>query len=90
MLCDGAYVWVICPEKKKLCNRDYPLWERILQGPSDDIMKIFLMDMHEEEVSNDVSAKFSFLIIFLLTHLRDRFRVNAFVDILFEQMLARH
>ncbi|XP_017265988.1 ras association domain-containing protein 6 [Kryptolebias marmoratus] len=42
-------------EKKKLCNRDQPLWERILQGPSDDIMKIFLMDMHEEEVSNDVA-----------------------------------
>uniref|UniRef100_A0A8C6PB75 Ras association domain family member 6 n=5 Tax=Nothobranchius TaxID=28779 RepID=A0A8C6PB75_NOTFU len=42
-------------EKKKLNNRDYPLWERILQGPSDDIMKIFLMDMYEEEVSNDVA-----------------------------------
>ncbi|XP_037548563.1 ras association domain-containing protein 6 [Nematolebias whitei] len=42
-------------EKKKLCNRDHPLWARILQGPSDDIMKIFLMDMHEEEVSTDVA-----------------------------------
>ena len=42
-------------EKRKLSNRELPLWERILQGPSDDIMKIFLMDMHEEEVSNDVS-----------------------------------
>ncbi|XP_068609144.1 ras association domain-containing protein 6 [Brachionichthys hirsutus] len=42
-------------EKKKLSNRDQPLWERILQGPSDDIMKIFLMDMEEEEVSNDVA-----------------------------------
>ncbi|KAM4719351.1 ras association domain-containing protein 6 [Anableps anableps] len=42
-------------EKRKLSHRDYPLWERILQGPSDDIMKIFLMDMHEEEVSNDVA-----------------------------------
>ncbi|XP_007561702.1 ras association domain-containing protein 6 isoform X1 [Poecilia latipinna] len=42
-------------EKKKLSHRDHPLWERILQGPSDDIMKIFLMDMHEEEVSNDVA-----------------------------------
>ena len=43
-------------EKRKLSNRDQPLWERILQGPSDDIMKIFLMDMDEEEVSNDVSV----------------------------------
>ncbi|XP_044031437.1 ras association domain-containing protein 6 isoform X2 [Siniperca chuatsi] len=42
-------------EKRKLSNRDLPLWERILQGPSDDIMRIFLMDMDEEEVSNDVA-----------------------------------
>ncbi|XP_035523342.1 ras association domain-containing protein 6 isoform X2 [Morone saxatilis] len=42
-------------EKRKLNNRDQPLWERILQGPSDDIMRIFLMDMDEEEVSNDVA-----------------------------------
>ncbi|XP_028318571.1 ras association domain-containing protein 6 [Gouania willdenowi] len=42
-------------EKRKLSNRDQPLWERILQGPSDDIMKIFMMDMDEAEVSNDVA-----------------------------------
>ncbi|KAM3600253.1 uncharacterized protein V6R79_020118 [Siganus canaliculatus] len=42
-------------EKRKLSDKDQPLWERILQGPSDDIMKIFLMDMDEEEVSNDVA-----------------------------------
>lgn len=42
-------------EKRKLSNRDQPLWDRILQGPSDEIMKIFLMDMDEEEVSNDVA-----------------------------------
>ncbi|XP_053742782.1 ras association domain-containing protein 6 isoform X1 [Synchiropus splendidus] len=42
-------------EKKKLSNKDQPLWERILQGPSEDIMKIFLMDMDEEEVSDDVA-----------------------------------
>uniref|UniRef100_UPI0037E72DF6 ras association domain-containing protein 6 isoform X2 n=1 Tax=Semicossyphus pulcher TaxID=241346 RepID=UPI0037E72DF6 len=42
-------------EKKKLSNKDQPLWERILQGPSDDIMRIFLMDMDEEEVSDDVA-----------------------------------
>lgn len=44
-------------EKRKLSNRDQPLWERILQGPSDDIMKIFLMDRDEEEVSIDVSLR---------------------------------
>lgn len=48
---------VFCPEKRKLSNKDQPLWERILQGPSDDIMRIFLMDMDEQEVSNDVSAR---------------------------------
>ncbi|CAJ1071251.1 ras association domain-containing protein 6-like [Xyrichtys novacula] len=42
-------------EKRKLSNRDQPLWERILQGPSDDIMRIFLMDKDEEEVSDDVA-----------------------------------
>ncbi|RVE65595.1 hypothetical protein OJAV_G00118070 [Oryzias javanicus] len=42
-------------EKRKLSNKDLPLWERVLYGPSDDIMKIFLMDMHEEEVSDDVA-----------------------------------
>ncbi|XP_032395537.1 ras association domain-containing protein 6 [Etheostoma spectabile] len=42
-------------EKRKLSNKDQPLWERILQGPSDDIMKIFLIDMDVEEVSNDVA-----------------------------------
>ncbi|XP_034565768.1 ras association domain-containing protein 6 [Notolabrus celidotus] len=42
-------------EKRKLSNHDQPLWERILQGPSDDIMRIFLMDMDEEEVSDDVA-----------------------------------
>lgn len=42
-------------EKRKLSDSELPLWERILQGPSEDIMKIFLMDRDEEEVSNDVA-----------------------------------
>ncbi|TNN78928.1 Ras association domain-containing protein 6 [Liparis tanakae] len=42
-------------ERRKLSDRDQPLWERILQGPSSDIMKIFLIDMDEEEVSIDVA-----------------------------------
>uniref|UniRef100_A0A3Q0QSP7 Ras association domain family member 6 n=1 Tax=Amphilophus citrinellus TaxID=61819 RepID=A0A3Q0QSP7_AMPCI len=42
-------------EKRKLSKKEQPLWERILQGPSDDIMKIFLMDADEEEVSDDVA-----------------------------------
>ncbi|XP_033981921.1 ras association domain-containing protein 6 [Trematomus bernacchii] len=42
-------------EKRKLSDGDQPLWERILQGPSDDIMKIFLINMDEQEVSNAVA-----------------------------------
>lgn len=42
-------------EKRKLSDREQPLWERILHGPSDHIMKIFLMDVDEEEVSTDVA-----------------------------------
>ncbi|KAM6965269.1 ras association domain-containing protein 6 [Aplochiton taeniatus] len=42
-------------EKRKLVDSDHPLWERILQGPSDDIMNMFLMDTDEQEVSNDVA-----------------------------------
>ncbi|XP_055729576.1 ras association domain-containing protein 6 isoform X4 [Salvelinus fontinalis] len=42
-------------EKKKLSDSDLPLWERLVQGPAEDIMKMFLMDRDEEEVSNDVA-----------------------------------
>lgn len=42
-------------EKKKLGVSDLPLWERVLHGPSETIMKMFLMDRDEQEVSNDVA-----------------------------------
>ncbi|KAK6493059.1 ras association domain-containing protein 6 [Huso huso] len=41
-------------EKRKLKESDFPLWERLLQGPS-AITQIFLMDRDEQEVSNDVA-----------------------------------
>lgn len=44
-------------EKRKLKESDFPLWERLLQGPS-AITQIFLMDRDEQEVSNDVSMIF--------------------------------
>lgn len=43
-------------ERKKLGSSDLPLWERFLQGPSEDIMRIFLMDTDEQEVTMDVSG----------------------------------
>ncbi|KAI1904910.1 hypothetical protein AGOR_G00010540, partial [Albula goreensis] len=42
-------------EKRKLGDSDLPLWERVLHGPSESIMKMFLMDRDEQEVSNDVA-----------------------------------
>ncbi|KAJ8007507.1 hypothetical protein DPEC_G00118210 [Dallia pectoralis] len=42
-------------EKKKLSSFQMPLRERVRQGPAENIMKIFLMDQDEEEVSNDVA-----------------------------------
>lgn len=42
-------------EKRKLSSTDMPLWERVLQGPSSSIMKMFLMDSDEQEVSLDVA-----------------------------------
>ncbi|XP_036385711.1 ras association domain-containing protein 6 [Megalops cyprinoides] len=42
-------------ERRKLSDSDLPLWERVLNGPSESIMKMFLMDSDEMEVSNDVA-----------------------------------
>ncbi|XP_009303461.1 ras association domain-containing protein 6 isoform X1 [Danio rerio] len=42
-------------EKRRLSSSDLPLWERVLQGPSNFIMKMFLMDTDEEEISLDVA-----------------------------------
>ncbi|KAI2660096.1 Ras association domain-containing protein 6 [Labeo rohita] len=42
-------------EKRKLSSSDLPLWERVLQGPSNSIMKMFLMDADEQEISLDVA-----------------------------------
>ncbi|XP_062411044.1 ras association domain-containing protein 6 [Sardina pilchardus] len=42
-------------ERRKLGSADLPLLERVLQGPSECIMRVFLMDTDEQEVSNDVA-----------------------------------
>lgn len=44
------------PEKQKLKNTDYPLIARILQGPCEQVSKVFLMEKDQvEEVTYDVS-----------------------------------
>ncbi|XP_072514715.1 ras association domain-containing protein 6 isoform X1 [Salminus brasiliensis] len=42
-------------ERRKLGSSDFPLLERFLQGPSESIMRVFLMDTDEAEVSMDVA-----------------------------------
>lgn len=42
-------------EKRRLSSSDLPVWERLLQGPSNSIMKMFLMDANEQEISLDVA-----------------------------------
>ena len=55
--CVCVCVRVCPPEKRRLGEGERPLWERMMQGPSDDIMRMFLMDRDEEEVSNDVRLR---------------------------------
>lgn len=46
----------VFPEKQKLKNTDYPLIARILQGPCEQVSKVFLMEKDQvEEVTYDVS-----------------------------------
>ncbi|XP_033831989.1 ras association domain-containing protein 6 [Periophthalmus magnuspinnatus] len=74
-------------EKRKLCNKDQPLWERILQGPSEDIMKVFLMDREEEEVSNDV-AQYLNLELHILEHVLLKLREEESKEI--ERVISKY
>uniref|UniRef100_H3A0U0 Ras association domain family member 6 n=1 Tax=Latimeria chalumnae TaxID=7897 RepID=H3A0U0_LATCH len=56
----ALYIIHASGEKKKLKNSDFPLWERLLQGPSGKIAKMFLMDKDAEEISNDVAQYIKF------------------------------
>nr|DBA28689.1 TPA: hypothetical protein GDO54_009000 [Pyxicephalus adspersus] len=47
-------------EKKKLKDTDCPLWERLLQGPSGSIARMFLMDREAEEITSDVAQYIRF------------------------------
>lgn len=50
----------VVPEKQKLKNTDYPLIARILQGPCEQVSKVFLMEKDQvEEVTYDVSPPLS-------------------------------
>lgn len=54
-LVQGALILSLS-EKQKLKNSDYPLIARILQGPCEQVSKVFLMEKDQvEEVTYDVS-----------------------------------
>uniref|UniRef100_A0A8C5LHE8 Ras association domain family member 6 n=1 Tax=Leptobrachium leishanense TaxID=445787 RepID=A0A8C5LHE8_9ANUR len=56
----ALYIIHATGEKKKLKNADCPLWERLLQGPSGKVAKMFLMDKEVEEISSDVAQYIKF------------------------------
>uniref|UniRef100_UPI00398E719F ras association domain-containing protein 6 n=1 Tax=Pristiophorus japonicus TaxID=55135 RepID=UPI00398E719F len=56
----ALYVVHASEEKKKLMDTAFPLWERLLHGPSRKIVKIFLMDKDAEEISIDVAQYIKF------------------------------
>ncbi|KAM4050875.1 ras association domain-containing protein 6 isoform 1-T2 [Anomaloglossus baeobatrachus] len=56
----ALYIIHASGEKKKLKNTDCPLWERLLQGPSGNIARMFLMDREAEEISGDVAQYIKF------------------------------
>lgn len=48
-------------EQRRLKDDDYPLLERVLQGPHEDVVRMFLMDSHNTpEVSNEVAQFLNF------------------------------
>lgn len=52
----GLFWLCVVSEKQKLKNTDYPLVARILQGPCEQVSKVFLMEKDQvEEVTYDVS-----------------------------------
>ncbi|NXM84516.1 RASF6 protein, partial [Oenanthe oenanthe] len=64
--CEFAlYVIHASGEKKQLRSGDIPLLHRLLQGPSKNIAKFFLMDGDVEEISSDVAQYISFHLPFL-------------------------
>ncbi|XP_069782221.1 ras association domain-containing protein 6 [Narcine bancroftii] len=56
----ALYVIHASEEKKRLKDTAFPLWERLLHGPSREIVEIFLMDKDAEEISIEVAQYIKF------------------------------
>lgn len=67
---DYILKYIYLSEKKKLKDIDCPLWERLLQGPSGSIARMFLMDREAEEISGDVSTYWNISSYLLLSYLK--------------------
>lgn len=61
----ALYIIHVSGEKKQLRSGDIPLLHRLLQGPSEEAAKFFLMDRDVEEVSSDVAQYIQFHLPFL-------------------------
>ncbi|XP_048449214.1 ras association domain-containing protein 6 isoform X3 [Rhincodon typus] len=101
----ALYVVHANEEKKKLKVTAFPLWERLLHGPSREIVKIFLMDKDAEEISTDVAQYIKFEIPALKTllqklseeeqiiigEIKDRYKVEkrSLIQLLHKRMMVR-
>ncbi|XP_043825414.1 ras association domain-containing protein 6 [Dromiciops gliroides] len=61
----ALYIIYATGEKRRLKNTDIPLFQRLLQGPSQKNAKIFLMDQDAEEISSDVAEYLNYHFCFL-------------------------
>ncbi|XP_059826032.1 ras association domain-containing protein 6 isoform X1 [Hypanus sabinus] len=101
----ALYVVHASEEKKKLKDTAFPLWERLLHGPSRKIVKLFLMDKDAEEISTDVAQyiKFELPLLYAIlqklyeeehkyienTYLRYRMEKKSLVQQLRRRMMVR-
>uniref|UniRef100_A0A8C0NUK3 Ras association domain family member 6 n=2 Tax=Canis lupus familiaris TaxID=9615 RepID=A0A8C0NUK3_CANLF len=56
----ALYITFATGERKRLKETDVPLLHRLLQGPSKENARIFLMDKDAEEISSDVAQYINF------------------------------
>ncbi|NXG77681.1 RASF6 protein, partial [Baryphthengus martii] len=83
----ALYVIHASGEKKQLRSGDVPLLHRLLQGPSEEVAKFFLMDRDVEEISSDVAQYLQFHLPFLESILQ---RINEEEEQEIQQTIARY
>ncbi|NXX23348.1 RASF6 protein, partial [Podargus strigoides] len=82
----ALYIIHASGEKKQLRSGDVPLLHRLLQGPSEEVAKLFLMDRDVEEISSDVAQYIQFHLPFLESILH---RINEEEEQEIQQTIAR-